>query len=64
MKDFRSSVNPLITRIQVYKLLIITVISLSASVCCTPAFGQMTTPDYSIKALREGSLIIRFPTYT
>jgi hypothetical protein len=64
MKDFRSSVNPLITRIELYKLLIITVISFSASVCCFPIYGQMTTPNYSITALREGSLIIRFPTYT
>ncbi|HSF90110.1 MAG TPA: hypothetical protein VLA46_11870, partial [Saprospiraceae bacterium] len=42
----------------------VTAISFTASVCCFPAYGQMTTPDYSIKALREGSLIIRFPTYT
>ena len=64
MKDFRSSVNPLITRIELYKLLIISAISMTASAWSLPAYGQMTTPSYSIKELREGSLIIRFPTYT
>ena len=64
MKDFRSSVNPLITRIQIYKLLIITVISITASIWSLPVCGQMTTPSYSIKELREGTLVIRFPTYT
>ncbi len=64
MKDFRSSVNPLITRIQIYKLLIITIISITASVWSLPVYGQMTTPASSIKELREGTLVIRFPTYT
>jgi hypothetical protein len=64
MKDFKSSVNPLITRIQIYKLLIITIISITASFWTLPAFGQMTTPTFSIKELKEGTLVIRFPTYT
>ncbi|MDZ4748427.1 MAG: hypothetical protein SH808_08045 [Saprospiraceae bacterium] len=63
MNDFKSSVNPLITRIQEYKLLILTLISISTSIWYLPVYGQMTTPTNSIKELREGSLIIRFPTY-
>lgn len=64
MKDFRSSVNPLITRIPIYKLLLFTITSITVLVWSPSVSGQMTTPSYSIKELKEGSLVIRFPTYT
>jgi len=64
MKDMRCYVNPLITRLQGYKtVMLIAMYTLSA---WSPALlsGQaMVDPANAIKELKEGYLIIRFPTY-
>jgi hypothetical protein len=64
MKDIRCSVNPLITRPRGYKLLILVIISLLSVWRPVPLCGQVfVDPENAIKELKDGYLIIRFPTY-
>jgi len=56
MKDIQGSVRFLITSLKAYKLLILLVM-LSVTLS-----GQTQSPPSAIKELREGTLIIRFPT--
>ena len=62
MNHIRCSVKLLITRLRPYKLLILLISTLSASYTF-PAYGQNTSPAASIQELKEGYLIVRFPTY-
>ena len=64
MMDMRCYVNPLITRLQRYKPAIVIILCLWSAWCPVQLSAQaMVDPANAIKELREGYLIIRFPTY-
>ena len=64
MMDMRCYVNPLITRLRGYTPAIVIILCLWSA--CSPvqlSAQAMVDPANAIKELREGYLIIRFPTY-
>ena len=64
MKDMRCYVNPLITRLQGCKRVILILLCFSSAWSPTLISGQVfVDPTNAIKELKEGYLIIRFPTY-
>ena len=64
MKDIRCYVNPLITRLQGYRPAVVIILCLWSALSPVLLSGQaMVDPANAIKELKEGYLIIRFPTY-
>lgn len=64
MKDIRCYVNPLITRLQGYSPAVVIILCLWSAWSPVLLSGQaMVDPANAIKELKEGYLIIRFPTY-